>query len=75
MRNPLHRLVSVKYIDMFAIAFLFAVLSGCTPHRIEVTPSVDVNPPGTQHEITAIVTDAEGRPVSHSRVDWIGSLR
>ncbi len=36
-----------------------------------MTPPVGFNEPGTQHEITATVTDEKGRPVPHSRVDWI----
>ncbi len=65
------RFAAIKYIGILTVMLLLVTLSGCTPHNIEVTQPVAVNPPGTQHKITAIVTDAEGRPVSHSRVDWI----
>ncbi len=72
MRYQRDRLDSIRYtIGIFAIIFLTVLLFGCVPHTIEVTPPVDVNEPGTQHEITATVTDEKGRPVPHSRVDWI----
>lgn len=55
---------------VFVSTLLMVALSGCTPERIVISPKVDVNPPGTQHEITAKVTDSKGRPVAHSLVEW-----
>ncbi len=72
MRDPKNRRGSIPYIiGMFAPILLAAMFSGCVPHTIEVEPPVDFNEPGTQHEITATVRDEQGRPVPHSRVDWI----
>ena len=65
------RHISIRSVYVFASALIALALSHCTPTQIEISPEIDVNPPGTQHEITAKVTDAQGRPVYHSPVEWL----
>lgn len=71
MVNQRARSLAITFFGLLVSIFFTLGLSGCTPERIEISPKTDVNPPGTQHEITAKVTDSKGRPVSHTLVEWM----
>ncbi len=67
------RISLVELTRWLGLTVLCIALISCSgkPTRVEIQPgSVAVNPPCTQHEVVAHVTDAEGRPVCNCLVEW-----
>ncbi len=63
---------SAECLWFFVPLVLIVLANGCgLPQNVEILPLTDVNRPCCQHDVTARVTDANGKPVPFCLVEWI----